>query len=73
MEKRYARDYALEEDEDHKEERLEILNTYAQQYKHREFKPYENQGVIRIIQRALAEQGYELSSLKADETFDGIW
>ena len=36
--------------------------------------PYRNQGSLRILQKALAEQGYDMkSSTKADGTMDGIW
>ena len=67
---RYDRDYELEDNPKYKEERLEILN----KYKNSEFHPYKNQGDLRILQRALVEQGYKLpKSAKKDGTFDGIW
>ena len=67
---RYNRDYELEENPDYKHERLYILNKYRTDA----FHPYQNQGDLRVIQKALSEQGYKLpKSTKQDGTFDGIW
>lgn len=67
---RYNRDYDLEEDSKYKKERYEILS----KYKNTEFHPYENQGDIRVVQKALVEQGYKLpKSTKKDGSFDGIF
>jgi len=67
---RYERDYDLEEKPKYKQDRLEILN----KYKTIEFNPYGNQGDLRVIQKALVEQGYKLpKSIKSDGTFDGIF
>jgi hypothetical protein len=67
---RYNRDYKLEENPDYKHERLYILN----KYKTDDFHPYQNQGDLRVIQKALSEQGYKLpKSTKKDGSFDGIW
>jgi hypothetical protein len=67
---RMNRDYYLEEKEEYKQERLDILN----KYKSAKFNPYENQQDIRVIQKSLVEQGYKLpKSTKSDGTFDGIY
>ena len=67
---RYFRDYELEENPDYKHKRLYILN----KYKTSDFHPYQNQGDLRVIQKALSEQGYKLpKSTKSDGTFDGIF
>ena len=67
---RYDRDYELEENSNYKQERLYILN----KYKTDDFHPYQNQGDLRVIQKALSEQGYKLpKSTKQDGSFDGVW
>ena len=70
MAARHNRDYYTEESPDRKDARQRRLNDF----KNSEVHPYANQGDIRVLQKALAEQGYDMSSsTKADGTMDGIW
>lgn len=65
------RDYDLEERNVYKDNRKSYLDSYSM---FTEIDPYVDQKVLRILQRALSEQGYDLTgSTKKDGTMDGIW
>ena len=70
LDDRYNRNYKLEQADRNKDARARVLDAF----KAEEMDPYRNQGSLRILQKALAEQGYDMkSSTKADGTMDGIW